>query len=261
MPEELYGGVANAGEVVRDGDVVWRPAPENVDTLHSFLNHLASRGFTAPVPIEVSEGREAVRFIEGDVSVPPYPEAWVRGDGTLRSVGRLLRSYHEAAWGFERDVDLEWSTELTDPSGGMVVCHNDVCIENVVFQDGDAIGLLDFDFAAPGRPIWDLVMAARYWVPLLDPESAASSGRDHLDVFFRLRQLVDAYGLDGEGRRSFEMVLEEAEEVAMRFVLGRMERGEKAFIDMWTNLGGEARYRRKRKWLRSALPEIRSALL
>ena len=30
--------------------------------------------------------------------------------------------------------------------GGPIVCHNDVCLENVVFRDGEAVGLLDFDF-------------------------------------------------------------------------------------------------------------------
>ncbi len=262
MPEELAGGVDNAGRVIRDGDVVWRPAPKNVSTLHRFLTYITSRGFTAPVPIGVSgDGRETVRYIEGEVSLPPYPETWVRTDATLQSAGRLLRSYHGAADGFLLDADMQWSSELADPEGGTLVCHNDVCIENVVFRDGRATGLLDFDFSAPGRPQWDLVMAARYWVPLLDPESAAATTREHLDVTSRLQLLVAAYGLDVDDRRAFGDVLEEAEKVALRFVLGRIERGEEAFIQMWTDLGGEVRHQRKMAWLESALPGIQAALL
>ena len=30
--------------------------------------------------------------------------------------------------------------------GGPIICHNDVCLENVVFRDGQAIGLLDWEF-------------------------------------------------------------------------------------------------------------------
>lgn len=41
--------------------------------------------------------------------------------------------------------ELSWSGELADPNGGTVVC-----LENVVFRRKQAIGLLDFDFAAPG---------------------------------------------------------------------------------------------------------------
>jgi Ser/Thr protein kinase RdoA (MazF antagonist) len=30
-----------------------------------------------------------------------------------------------------------------------------------VFHEGTAVGLLDFDFAAPGRPVYDLAAFAR----------------------------------------------------------------------------------------------------
>lgn len=54
-----------------------------------------------------------------------------------------------------------------------MLCHNDVCPENVVFRNGRATALIDFDLAAPGRAVWDVAMTARYWVPMLDPTSAA----------------------------------------------------------------------------------------
>ena len=50
---------------------------------------------------------------------------------------------------------------MADPDGGSVMCHNDVCLENVVFRDGRAVTLLDFDFAAPGRRSFDLAAFAR----------------------------------------------------------------------------------------------------
>ena len=51
---------------------------------------------------------------------------------------------------------------MADPEGGPVVCHNDVCLENVVFRNGEAVALLDFDFAAPGRPVYDLACFAAH---------------------------------------------------------------------------------------------------
>lgn len=198
VAEQLDGGVANAGNVVREGGVVLRPAPANVSTLHRLLNHVVSGGFLAPEPLEVREdGREAVGFIAGDVSVPPYTEPWVGSDVTLVSVGRLLRSYHQAVEGFAPVHDAEWSTELADPAG--------------------------------------------------------------LDPFSRVRLLADAYGLDKAARRSFSSVLMEIEEVALRFVMGRMERGEGAFIRMWSDLGGRARQERKTTWLRQHLSSIEIA--
>ena len=65
---------------------------------------------------------------------------------------------------------------MADPEGGPVVCHNDVCLENVVFRDGEAVALLDFDFAAPGRPVYDLACFARMCVPIDDDENRARFG-------------------------------------------------------------------------------------
>jgi Ser/Thr protein kinase RdoA (MazF antagonist) len=52
-----------------------------------------------------------------------------------------------------------WSDEMADPDAGiapavdLVICHNDACLENLVYRDQVAVGLLDFDFAAPGRRV------------------------------------------------------------------------------------------------------------
>ena len=96
-----------------------------------------------------------------------------------------MRRLHEAALGFDTAA-ASWSTEMADPDlgsaadptaeGGLVVCHNDVCLENVVFRDGVAVGLLDFDFAAPGRPGYDLAQMARMCAPVDDPLDAARFG-------------------------------------------------------------------------------------
>ena len=261
MVEELHGGVANAGRVVRDGGVVLRPAPENAETLQALLGYLASRGFPSPEPLGLrDDGREALGYIHGETSTPPYPHQWVRSRETLKEIGRVLRSLHDATREFVSPPDAVWSPDLADPRGGDVVCHNDVCIENVVFSDGTAVGLLDFDFAAPGRPVWDLAVTARYWVPLQDPTSAAGSGREHLDPFARVRLLADAYAADEETRREFTTVLMEIEEVALRFVMKRVDDGVQAFVEMWNDLGGLSQHRRKMAWLGENLSSIHDAM-
>ena len=86
---------------------------------------------------------------------------------------------------------------MADPLAGratLVVCHNDVCLENVVFHDGIAVALLDFDFAAPGRRVYDLSQFARMCVPI-DDESRVRFGWRPADLEERLRLVADAYGL------------------------------------------------------------------
>lgn len=262
MPEQLHGGVDNAGRVVREGDVVLRPAPENAETLHALLGFLASHGFPSPQPLGLrDDGREALGFIPGETSTPPYPHEWVRAGETLIGIGRMLRTLHDTTREFMPPPDAVWSNDLADPQGGAVVCHNDVCIENVVMSPGRVAGLLDFDFAAPGRPVWDLAMTARYWVPLRDPTSAATTQREHLDPFARVRMLVDAYGADDEVRRDFTAVLMEIEEVALRFVLDRVDQRVSAFVEMWNDLGGHEWHHRKMGWLTDNRSRIDDALL
>ena len=256
--EQLAGGLANAGNVVRVGEFVYRPAPANAATIHSLLDYLSDLSFTAPRPVSLDEGQETLSYIPGAVPVAPYPD-WAQSDEVLAAVGSLLREFHTATAGFVQPADAVWSQELADPRGGALVCHNDVCLENVVFQNGTAVALLDFDFAAPGRPVWDLVMTARFWVPLTSPAAAASLGWLEVDPFARARILADAYNLTMDDRRRFPAVLMEIEHIALQFVLTRIDRGERAFADSWFG-GGKERYALKMSWLERNLPRLGKAL-
>jgi hypothetical protein len=258
--ELLNGGLANARSVVRRGDLVRRPAPAHAAAIHAFLRQLQCQGFDgAPVPRSLTGGWEELAFIAGEVAVVPYPP-WSLADGALTSVGGLLRRLHDAARKVAVDAAVSWPRDLADPQGGVLLCHNDVCIENVVFNDGRATALLDFDFAAPGRPTWDLAMTARYWVPVLDPQSAEVSGRGHLDPFRRLRLLVDAYGLAAGDRPGFIAVVELAVEVARAFVAARVAAGERSFVQAIHEHGGWQRWDRLQAWLAANRDRFTDAL-
>jgi Phosphotransferase enzyme family len=247
MPEEpLAGGMGNRGEVARVGNTVRRPVGDHSPGLSLLLEHLAANGFPAPVPSgRDEEGRETFEWIAGDVPVPPYP-TWSLTDEALASVGRLLRRYHEAVSSFAPPPDLSWSDELADPCGGPIVCHNDVCPENVVFRNGEAIALLDFDLAAPGRPVWDLAHTARMWIPLRPPELA---GEPHLDPFHRLAVLTAGYALDSREHQPLVDAIVISKHLGTRFVERRVRAGEPAFVEAWEQRGGKAGDERLIAWL------------
>ena len=146
--EQLEGGIANAGKVVRDGPHVLRPSGPHTASIHTFLRAVRDAGFDGtsyPVGID-DDGRERLEFVEGDVPLSPYPE-WSQTADALASMARLLRGLHDAAREFD-PREHTWSDGLADPAGGTVVCHNDVELSNVVFRDGMAVALIDFEFAA-----------------------------------------------------------------------------------------------------------------
>lgn len=246
--EQLAGGVANAGNVVRIGDHVLRPSNVYSRSVHQYLSALRAAGFDgASNPVGIDEdGRERLVFIEGDVPVPPYP-TWAQSDVALASIASLLRSMHDAVPTFDASA-FEWSTEMADPEGGSIICHNDVCLENVVFVDGRAVGLLDFDFAAPGRPVYDVAQFARMCVPIDDETSAGRLGWLPADLPARLRLVADAYGLGRQERRDLIDVISTSIARGGEFVVGRVEAGDPNFIAMWNEIGGMERFDRRRQW-------------
>ena len=268
--EVLQGGVANAGAVVRIGGDVLRPSNPNTASVHRFLRSLAAAGFDgASVPVGVdADGRERLRYIEGDVPVAPYP-AWSQTDEALASTARLLRRFHEAARTFEPHPDDTWASDLADPEAAdasadrLVICHNDVCPENVVFRDGIAVGLLDFDWAAPGRPAYDVACFARMCVPVDDDESAAANGfglHALADRPGRLRLVTDSCGLDADGRAAVLTALDGTIAGGGRWVAAKVAAGEPGFVAMWEAMGGMARYDRRRTWWSESRPDFATAL-
>jgi thiamine kinase-like enzyme len=250
--QELAGGVANAGAVRRVGSEVVRPSNAHTPTIHALLHHVRERGFDgASEPLRLdSAGREWLTFIPGDVPTPPFP-AWSQTDAVLASTAALLRRFHDATLGFTPPTDASWDTELADPQGAEVICHNDVCPENVVYRDARAVALLDFDFAAPGRRIFDLAALASMCVPIDLDEDAARTGRAGLDPFTRLRVVADAYDLPA-GRHELVQVLGERIAGGGGFVRRRVEAGIPAFVAMWHMMGGEERLERRRRWFESS---------
>jgi hypothetical protein len=258
--EQLAGGVANAGRVTRAGEHVLRPCGPHSGSVRRFLLALRAGGFAgAPLPAGVTEdGRERFAFIEGDVPLPPYPR-WAQSDEALASVAALLRRFHCASRSFD-PAGGTWSSELADPDGGSVVCHNDVCLENVVFRDGAAVALLDFDFAAPGRPAYDLAQFARLCVPVDDEVSAARLGWQPADKPNRLRLVADAYGLDATARWQLVEVLDTSIAGGGQFVRRRVEAGDPNFIAMWNEMGGGERFDRRRRWWATERQNFAAAL-
>lgn len=258
--EVLQGGVANAGAVVRAGAHVLRPSNQHSASILEFLSELDIAGFRgAPIPVGLEpDGRERLCFIPGDVAIPPYPR-WAQTDSALASVAVLIRSLHDVSERVDTS-SMTWSSEMADPDRGPVICHNDVCLENVVFRDGHAVALLDFDFAAPGRRTFDLAAFARMCVPVDDDVNSTKLGWNPSDRPGRLRLVCDAYGLDTEGRSEVLHSLDESIGRGGEFVRRRAEAGEPGFVRMWAEIGGMERFDRRRGWWAGARTSFEAAL-
>jgi hypothetical protein len=258
--QQLNGGIANAGHVVRVGSHVLRPSSPHSGSIHAFLRALRHAGFegaSSPVGID-ADGRERLVFIDGEVPVPPYPD-WSQTDTALASVARLLRGLHDAARAFDPG-GLTWDNALADPAGGTLMCHNDVSPENVVFRQGIAVALLDFEFAAPGRAVYDLAHFARLCVPVEDHFDQARLGWRPANRPARLRLVADAYGLDRDGRRELLSAMYDAIDRVEAAIRRTVDAGDPNAVEMWDRTGGSERYARRRRWWSDHYHQFAAAL-
>jgi Phosphotransferase enzyme family len=244
----LDGGIANAGQVVRIGPHVLRPSTPHSGSIHAFLRAVRDAGFEGvPMPVGIDEdGRERLVFIEGEVPRFPYPE-WSQSDTALVSIAALLRRLHDAADGFD-PRGFAWNDGLADPAGGTLVCHNDVELSNVVFRGGIAVALFDFEFAAPGRPVYDLAQLARLCVPIEDDFDQDRIGWRPADRPARLRLIADAYGLDRGGRSELLTAIDDAIDRVEALARRSVDAADPNTVATLARTGGIEKYDRRRRW-------------
>jgi hypothetical protein len=241
--QRLSGGTANRGLVVRVGDTVRRPAAPQWRATHALLNHLAAVGFDgAPRVLASAPATETLTYIEGRAGVPPLAEDTLT-DSALISVAELLRRYHYAASSFD-PAGYAWARPVPARYRTGLVSHNDVHPANLVFRDGRAVALIDFDLAGPGSAAWDLAAAARSFVPLLDPADITDSRQGR--TLERFAIFLDASGLPRAGRRDVARAVLANHDWTYAIVTEAAQAGHQGFTDHWRAVADSAA--RARRW-------------
>jgi hypothetical protein len=183
--------VSRVGDTVRRGTGPWTPS------VHAFLRHLEKVGYPySPRVLGIHDsGREILSFLNGNTMTRPWP-APLHGLEPLRGVGRALQQLEQAAATFVPPPDALWRT--IPIAGAESMRHGDVGPWNAVFDGDGLVGFIDWDFAEPAPPLWDLAQAAWYFVPLRPPELGwqAAGFPTEPDLCERLAILCSAYGAD-----------------------------------------------------------------
>lgn len=253
----LVGGTANRGRVVRVGDTVRRPRRPTSAATHALLRHLEDAGFSgAPRFLGVDEqGREVLSYVRGTAVTPPYP-SWALTDEALTSVADLLRSYHRAVSDFD-PTSYVWPESPPAPFTGELISHNDVNLDNVVFRDGRAVALIDFDLASPGCRVWDVACAARLWTPLRPDRYVDDARRGQ--VLRRFRLFVDSYGLPDPDRGDLVTAVRLNHEWLYDIVGKAAADGHAGFSEYWAG-GAMQRAARTRQWYLDAAGLLEESL-
>jgi hypothetical protein len=253
----LHGGTTNVGLVTRVGDTVRRPRRPTSEATRALLEHLERVGFDgAPRYLGIDDrGREVLSYVSGEAAIAPLP-AWALTDEALVSVAQLLRRYHRAVASFD-PTGYTWPHPIPASFRHGLVSHNDPNLDNVIFDHGRAIALIDFDLASPGSVAWDLACSARLWVPLRAHHDAPTALVDR--SLTRLGLFADAYGASTDERAGLVDAIVECHDWCYTIVQTAVANGHEAFGLNW-NGGGQPRAERTRHWLATRVPELRAAL-
>ena len=239
------------------GDTVVRPVAPCRRATHALLGHLAEVGFDgAPRVLAAGPFTETLTYIDGHAAVPPLAEDTLT-DSALVSIADLVRRYHLAAATFDPS-GYQWPRPIPARFRTGLVSHNDVHPANLVFRDGRAVALIDFDLAAPGAPLWDVAATARLWAPLRSPADIADDRRDR--ALARARILVDAYGLDEAGRAGLVDAVRASHDWMVGVVADGAAHGVPGFAAYW-GPDAAARARRTDAWLGANASRITTTLL
>lgn len=255
--EVLPSGHGHAGDLVRIGDTVRRPVGSYSPAVHAYLEHLAEVEFAGSPHFHGfdQQGREILDFIRGDVPHSPLP-LWAGTGQALASVARLVRRLHGASASYSAPADAVWH-EPPPPAAyaGGLVCHNDWVPDNVVFRDGVAVGVIDFDLSAPVDPIWDVAVAIRHWLPVraerdLEPAHLGGEPGPRLALF------CAAYGMSEHDRGRLLDAVRECTKYAYEYVRTKADAGEPA----WVQVAEErcARHLRSIDWLDENREQLQS---
>jgi len=141
----------------------------------------------------------------------------------VRSYHRAVRSFDPAGYRWPRPIPVGFRTGL--------VSHNDVHPANLVFRDGQAVALIDFDLAGPGSAAWDLAAAARNWVPLQDDQDITDCRQGR--TIERFRTFIDACELTRAERRHVAEAVVANHDWTYTIVTEAAAAGHQGFVDYW----------------------------
>jgi hypothetical protein len=261
--ERLSDGAGDVNDVRRVGQVVTRDAGPWTPAVHRLLRHLEAVGFEgAPRVVGLDRDRETLTFVDGDCPTLPW-EPWVFTDETLVSVACLLRAYHDAAVSFRGRDDDRWRWWVgrgPDAGEAELICHTDLWPPNLVFRDGEAVALIDWDFAQPGHRLDDVASGAKHFVPLVAADRRAADGWPETgEEPRRLRLFCDAYGLTVPERAGLLEAVLDNNRAGYESHRQWGQAGVVGFAEMWAEGSGE-RILQDRAWLLDVWNDLAGAL-
>lgn len=183
--------------IVHIGNTVHRPTGWWTPAVHELLKYLEKVDFKySPRVLGFDEqGREILSFIEGESG----KDGWAKiiTDAGLRKYAKLLREYHDTITDFHPSEKSEWAYSKGGLKEGEIISHGDFGVWNIVWQNDEPVGIVDWDMAFPAKPRYDFLYALEYSAPFRDDETAVKWHHfpEIPDRKQRIKLFAETYGI------------------------------------------------------------------
>lgn len=201
--EQLAGGNVN-GSIKKIDNIIYRQIRNK--HLHSFYQYMEAVDFKGvPRFLGIDNNREKLTFIEGYVPGDSFPncDPCIWTNDNLVTLARFIKAYHDMSAKYVKASALHgWHHQLFKQDICEVICHNDGAPYNFVYQDGNFVGMIDFDEAYPATRIWDLAYILYTNIPLasyqpnLDGTTRPYQQNDAMIRRERIKLFFTNYGID-----------------------------------------------------------------
>ena len=167
-------GESNGG-VVRIGNTVRRNLTERSDFVHQLMEELTSHHFLlSPKFIGIDEkGREVISYISGI----QMNHGEITIDIMKQSMS-ALKKFHDILAESKLSEDQE------------TVVHTDFAPWNLIVEDENLVGVIDFDGAIPGKRLTDIAYVCWNFLDIGEDDGKFTDE----EIFLLLPQLIAAYG-------------------------------------------------------------------
>ncbi|QDG53955.1 methyltransferase domain-containing protein [Persicimonas caeni] len=187
-------GEGTLTEVWTDGAHIRRPLRPWSQAVHQLLDHLEQRE-VAGVPrfVAIDGSSEILTHLHGQAVLRPWPEA-VQSSEWMEQVGRWLRQVHESTADFQLTDGVSFAWGPTAPEPAHVVTHGDLGPWNMIVDDGEFSGVIDWDMARFGDPLDDVAEVAFELGPLRENRGMLDGDISREMVRARVAALCRGYG-------------------------------------------------------------------
>lgn len=231
--EKLTGG--NVSDVHRLGNTVHRDLKPESLQIHLLLHHLEKKEFKhAPQIVGTDNGKEILTYLDGEAGNYPLKE-YMWSDEALAEIAKILRLYHDSVSDFS--FDENWKPLDHTPPPYELICHNDFAVYNIIFKNEKPIGIIDFDNAAPGPRLWDIVYAlytcvplSRYYLSPLNGQKVYYDATQDERIKQRINLFFQAYGQE-VAEDFLEMAVRRLEALC-KTILRKANEEDMAFVSM-----------------------------